>query len=230
MKCLFKRSMRRRRGYLSQRIHVSYIHLHLADFYATVNVYKYTIQESYGLCSLCRNSRKNICFLPTAGSNSSFQHSHIVQQFSDIMEVTGGSPTPNLLMKFSETRTWPLTDRCNRISTNTSKKLMLTKNHMGYPDSAHMRHPKKKCHANWPKIELFFDWGVITFERPYESDWGTLEGHFLAPRVAALFADLAPQDGGSSLEQWQSAFFLGWVGMIDFVFFCGGGGEWLTIF
>lgn len=27
-----------------------------------------------------------------------FQHSHIVQQVSDIMEVTGGSPTPNLLM------------------------------------------------------------------------------------------------------------------------------------
>eukprot|EP00438_Fugacium_kawagutii_P032430 Skav209371 [mRNA] locus=scaffold64:41885:43945:+ [translate_table: standard] len=38
--------------------------------------------------------------------------------------------------------------------------------------------------------------GVITFERPYESHRGTMERHFLAPRVAALFADLAPQEGG----------------------------------
>ena len=52
---------------------------------------------------------------------------------------------------------------------------------------------------------------MITFERPYESEWGTLEGHFLAPRVAALFADLAPQDGGSIFEgnNDNDDFFLG---------------------
>lgn len=75
------------------------------------------------------------------------------------------------------------------------------------------------------KNRVVFDWGVITFERPYESDWGTLEGHFLAPRVAALFADLAPQDGGSSLEQWQSAFFSGGVWGWLILFFLWGGGN-----
>lgn len=106
---------------------------------------------------------------------------------------------------------------------NNSKKLMLNKIiWVTQTQPTCVIRKKKPCQLT--KNRVVFDWGVITFERPYESDWGTLEGHFLAPRVAALFADLAPQDGGSSLEQWQSAFFSGGVGMIDFVFFCGGGG------
>lgn len=109
MKCLFKRSMRRRRGYLSQRIHVSYIHLHLADFYATVNVDKYTIQESYGLCSLCRNSRKTSAFYPLLVRTPVPTQSHSPTILGHSGSHRWFSNSKFIDDEISETRTWPLT-------------------------------------------------------------------------------------------------------------------------
>ena len=69
--------------------------------------------------------------------------------------------------------------------------------------------------------------GVVTFELPYESHRGTMEGHFLAPRVAALFADLAPQEGGGIYLEVINGTSASWMIATtcndDVFFFLGGG-------
>ena len=65
--------------------------------------------------------------------------------------------------------------------------------------------------------------GVVTFELPYESHRGTMEGHFLAPRVAALFADLAPQEGGGIYLEVINGTSASWmIATTMFFFFWGG--------
>ena len=64
--------------------------------------------------------------------------------------------------------------------------------------------------------------GVVTFELPYESHRGTMEGHFLAPRVAALFADLAPQEGGGIYLEVINGTSASWMIATTMFFFLGG--------
>ena len=70
--------------------------------------------------------------------------------------------------------------------------------------------------------------GIVTFELPYESHRGTMEGHFVGtPRVAALFADLAPQEGGGiyfEIINGTSAAWIAWM-MATTIFFLWGMGE-----
>lgn len=105
----------------------------------------------------------------------------------------------------------PSADTKHQNKYEMCKQPLLNSLHPDVPSSAAEKlkiiEDSDSVHVLFPEAFPFFgsSWtsawvnsnGVITFERPYESDWGTLEGHFLAPRVAALFADLAPQDGGS---------------------------------